>query len=82
MTTLNPKTHAAIMDFAELLIKKAEKAEQKYGYTTEWTEPERIPALAKEFQQHVEKGDPLDVALYCMFLLYHNVSTKGNSHVR
>ena len=53
--------------FAEELGRKLEKAQLKHGYSTEW---KTAPAedLQAGMLAHIVKGDPRDVAAYCMFL--------------
>jgi hypothetical protein len=33
--------------------------------------------LQKQFMEHVKKGDPIDVANYCMFFYHRGERTNG-----
>lgn len=75
---LNPHTKNLVCNFAEALADKLHAAEKKYGYSDGWQETEWIEngECARRLREHVEKGDPRDVAAYCAFLHYHDASTK------
>lgn len=76
---LNAQTRKLVKTFAEALAKKMHAAEQKYGYSDGWMETawiERGECRAR-LMEHIQKGDPRDVAAYCAFLWYHEASTKG-----
>jgi hypothetical protein len=77
-TDLNPLTRKLVKDFASALSWKLHAAEKKYGYSDGWLSKDWIDdgQCAKRLRDHVEKGDPRDVAAYCAFLWYHAASTK------
>lgn len=64
---LHPATAAAVRRFAVAMAAKLEKAQLKYGYQDDWKRSE-ISDLQQDLQDHFDKGDPLDVANFCMFL--------------
>lgn len=62
--------------FAHALKAKAFAAQKKYGYTENWAwDDYKESDCRTQFFEHIAKGDPKDVALYCMFMWYHNWST-------
>lgn len=73
---LHESTKELVASFAEALAMKLFKAQKKYGYTDGWADPDWAEDCRLDFQHHVEKGDPLDVAAYAAFLWYHNESTN------
>ncbi len=64
-----------VKDFAEALLEKLLKSQRKYGYTNGWLDPNWKDQCRIELDQHVDKGDPLDVAAYAAFLWYHGWPT-------
>lgn len=77
MAELHPKTSKLIDDFSVALKDKLARAQEKYGRQDEWSNPDLIEDLALDLCDHMEKGDPRDVAAYCAFLWFHNASTLG-----
>jgi hypothetical protein len=73
--TLNSNTVRLVKDFAEALAEKLALAEQKYGYTDGWMEADWMDKCRGKLREHMEKGDPRDVAAYCAFLWFHNEPT-------
>lgn len=58
----------AIDQFAQVLKDKMRSNREK-GRTT-WRDPAYTAAeISRHLREHVDKGDPRDVAIYCMFLL-------------
>jgi hypothetical protein len=80
-TDLHEHTKSLVRTFAGALAHKLRKSEKKYGYSDGWRARDWIKngECAKRLREHVEKGDPLDVAAYCAFLRYHGASTSGPS---
>jgi len=76
---LHPDTRELVLRFAFRLAIKLRKAEQKYGYSNGWKESGWMDECRAKLREHVEKGDPLDVAAYCAFLHWHGAST-ANTH--
>lgn len=72
---LNPKTAKLIADFAEALSDKLQAAEERYGYTDGWANSDWMDECRAKLREHLEKGDPRDVAAYCAFLWWHKEST-------
>lgn len=60
--------------FSEALLAKIRAAGEKYGYGNAWLENDWRETLKLRLQQHVVKGDPLDVAAYCAFAWHHGWS--------
>lgn len=72
---LNQSTAELATGFITNLLVKLRQAEQKYGFTDTWTSPDWMEECRMELRKHLEKGDPLDVAVYAMFLWFHREST-------
>jgi len=72
---LNPNTQSLVAIFAHKLAVKLFRAEQKYGYSDGWKNPDWMDECRKKLREHVDKGDPVDVAAYCAFLDHHQEST-------
>lgn len=80
-TELHIETVKVVKDFAEALLMKLLAAQQKYGYTDHWMNPCIIPDLRQDLAEHMQKGDPRDVAAYCAFLWHHNEPTMKEDDV-
>lgn len=61
--------------FAEALAFKLADAQEKRGYTNEWMRTDWMNICRTRLMEHLEKGDPRDVAAYCAFLWHHNEPT-------
>jgi hypothetical protein len=72
---LHHATGVAVRDFARVVGEKLYAAQVKYGYTNNWQNPGWVEECRIDLLRHVHKGDPVDVAAYCMFLWWHNAST-------
>jgi len=73
---LHINTQQLVLEFAEALAEKLYKAQEKYGYTDGWKDPNWMEQCRTELRNHIEKGDPLDVSAYCAFLWFHKEPTK------
>lgn len=63
------KLDRAVDDFAEFMKRKLDKAKQ--SGRTGWDSPSWSPEdISAALHEHVRKGDPTDVANFCMFLAY------------
>ena len=63
-------------DFSSALAEKLYKAQLKYGYDADWKQDGWPSQCQADFQQHIAKGDPRDVAAYCAFMWYHGWKTE------
>lgn len=72
---LHRDTAELVASGAEALAAKLERAQRKYGYSTHWLNPENIPYIKKDMYVHLDKGDPLDVMAFALFLWHHKAST-------
>ncbi|WP_418611505.1 hypothetical protein AB4W76_17195 [Klebsiella pasteurii] len=80
---LNPETTDLVLRFASALDDKLYKAEQKYGRSTDWMKDDWYDDCLQSLWEHIEKGDPLDVAAYCAFMWYHGwVTTDYDRNVQ
>lgn len=75
---LHPATADLVDRFAAELKSKLAKAESKYGYRDEWLKPDWQDELTKSLAEHIQKGDPRDVAAYCAFAWHHEWSVTPN----
>lgn len=64
----------AVDTFAEALKEKLIRAEEKYGWNGHWKRKGWSDNLNECLAEHIHKGDPLDVAAYCMFAYIHRWS--------
>ena len=73
---LHPQTADLVARFAEALAAKLHKAEKKYGYSNGWLDDDWQRLCATKLVEHVQKGDPRDVAAYCAFMWHHGWRTS------
>lgn len=80
---LNPDTGDLVLRFASALADKLYKAEQKYGRSTDWMKSDWYNDCLQSLWEHIEKGDPRDVAAYCAFMWHHGwVTTDYDRNVQ
>ncbi|HCB3603246.1 TPA: DUF3850 domain-containing protein [Klebsiella aerogenes] len=80
---LNPETADLVLRFASALADKLYKAEQKYGRSIDWMKDDWYDDCLQSLWEHIEKGDPRDVAAYCAFMWYHGwVTTDYDRNVQ
>lgn len=72
---LHPLTINLVVRFARALAAKLAAAEVKYGYSAGWAEDNWLDECRRQLTDHIDKGDPLDVAAYCAFLWHHGADT-------
>lgn len=65
---LHPDTKRLVQSFAEHLALKLRDAEIKYGHRDGWLRHDWEHECRKQFAEHMAKGDPRDVAIYCAFM--------------
>lgn len=74
------RLHAATKDlvvrFATALADKLHFAEKKYGYSDNWRDAGWMDECREHLLTHLDKGDPRDVANFCMFLWFHGEKTS------
>lgn len=76
--TLDRDTANLVCGFAEALADKLDHAQRKYGYSNGWKDPSWMAECRGKLREHLEKGDPRDVAAYCAFLWFHKEPTSKN----
>ncbi len=76
---LHPATEALFDLFASVVRQKLAFTQQRYGYTVEWQCGDWMDECRAQLLEHVQKGDPRDVAAYCAFLWYHGERTVSNA---
>lgn len=80
---LHPVTADLVVRFATALAEKLHKAEQKYGWSTDWMKSGWYNDCLQSLWEHIEKGDPRDVAAYCAFMWHHGwVTTDYDRNVQ
>lgn len=79
---LNQHTADLVARFAEAMAKKLHEAEKKYGYDDGWMDEFWKQECADKLIEHVQKGDPRDVAAYCAFMWHHGWRTSLDVVVR
>lgn len=65
--------NAAVDDFAAVMKRKLEMARAKGRKGWQTADPED---LRQQLREHIDKGDPIDVAVYCMFLWHGGNTTR------
>lgn len=63
------------LEFRDKMIKN----EQKHGWTNEWLTNDWENECRIELYKHIEKGDPKDVCIYGMFMVYRGWKTNDGS---
>lgn len=72
---LHKDTKMLVDCFSYAMKENLAAAEKKYGYTNLWMNSDWMDECREKLYDHIAKGDPRDVAAYCMFLWHHNEST-------
>lgn len=78
---LNVETAKLVRGFAEALARKLYEAQEKYGYTDNWKDPDWMNKCREDLRENLEKGDPRDVAAYCAFLWHHKEPTTKKDEI-
>lgn len=73
---LHPSTAALVEGFATALAEKLRRSEIKYGWSDGWKDADWQDKCLADFNHHIDKGDPRDVAAYCAFMWFHGWQTK------
>lgn len=87
---LHPSTTVLVLDTANLMGQKLFNAQQKYGLTngwqdTDWSNPKDGATFTGDHTcrqhafGHILKGDPVDVANYMAFMMFHGWSCAPQS---
>src|SRR6185503_17506411 len=74
---LSAGTADLVQRFAQAMLEKLAKAEDKYGYGIGWMDDYWEDDCRHKFIEHAAKGDPTDVANYCAFMWHHGWSTAA-----
>lgn len=78
---LHPSTKALVVEFANALALKLRRAEEKYGYDDGWSGSAWEEECRERLYEHLQKGDPRDVAAYCAFMHFHGWNTAQPSSI-
>lgn len=65
---LHPDSKLLVQFFAEELARKLRAAEEKYGYAAHWLTDDWETECRRQLGAHLDKGDPVDVAIYAAFM--------------
>lgn len=78
---LHADTVKLVKDFASAMAKKLRQAEIKHGYGNGWKDDYTRGRCACDLLEHLQKGDPIDVANYCAFMWFHGWKPSVNSTI-
>ncbi|WP_205950289.1 DUF551 domain-containing protein [Pantoea stewartii] len=73
---LHQSTAELVIDFATALAEKLHLSEKKYGWSDGWKDADWQEKCLADFNHHIDKGDPRDVAAYCAFMWFHGWQTQ------
>ena len=73
---LHPSTVELVEGFTTALAEKLRRSEIKYGWSDGWKDADWQEKCLEDFNHHIVKGDPRDVAAYCAFMWFHGWQTK------
>jgi hypothetical protein len=73
---LHKETAELVAMFAGAMADKLKIAQDKYGYSDGWKDSHWRYECANKLVEHIQKGDPRDVANYCAFMWYHSWQTS------
>jgi len=73
---LHPSTVELVESFATALAEKLHRSEIKYGWSDGWKDADWQEKCLADFNHHIDKGDPRDVAAYCAFMWFHGWQTR------
>ena len=73
---LHPDSEQLLKVCFEELRLKLIKNQKKYGWSNEWLIQNWEEECCEQLVEHLKKGDPKDVAIYAMFMIYRGWSTK------
>jgi len=73
---LHPSTVELVEGFTTALAEKLRSSEIKYGWSDGWKDADWRGKCLADFNHHIDKGDPRDVAAYCAFMWFHGWQTK------
>lgn len=74
---VHPDSLLLCSEIAKKMANKMLNNQRKYGWTNEWKESGLgwMDQCRIELLQHLQKGDPLDVLIYCAFLVHFDEPT-------
>lgn len=72
---LHPDTKNLLKTCFEELRLKLIKNQEKYGWSNEWLTRDWEEECRQEMIEHLKKGDPRDIAIYTMFMIYRGWAT-------
>jgi len=77
-TQLHPDSQKLLSECFNDLEVKMIANQDKYGYSNEWLIHDWEDECRQEMIKHILKGDPKDVAIYALFMMFRGWSTKPN----
>lgn len=75
LETLHPDSLELLNHCRSILACKMVANQEKYGYTNEWLTQDWENECKEHLLKHLYKGDPKDVAIYAMFMIFRGWST-------
>ena len=73
---LHPDSEQLLKVCFEEIRQKMIKSQKKYGWSNEWLTQDWEDECRKQMIEHFKKGDPRDVAIYSIFMIYRGWSTN------
>ncbi len=77
---LHWRSEQLVENFTDALAEKLTRAQEKYGFTDGWAHPGWQDECVAHLAEHLQKGEPLDVATYAAFCWYHGWPTTPAIH--
>lgn len=69
-------TGLLVQNVAAKMAEKLHQAELKHGFGETWMQDDWEEVCRRHMMDHIRKGDPVDVANYAAFMIYHGWSTS------
>lgn len=73
---LDSETEMLVRRFSSILARKLARAKETHGLSNQWMDDDWETQCRASLLAHIEKGDPVDVAIYCAFMSHHGWKTK------
>jgi hypothetical protein len=75
----NIRLLALVFRFSAAMFAKLRASERKHGWNGGWRTSLTKEANCRALREHLEKGDPRDVAIFASFAWYHGWSTSTSN---
>ena len=74
---LHSKSKQLVERFAEAMAAKLRRNEVKHGFADDWARDDWEAKCRADLLAHIDKGDPVDVAIYAAFLYARGWKTSS-----